>query len=105
MGLLRSFHQHTLCNALLGPISCDSPFIETREFRKGNLETWKSSSLLLAKAVTSLLPGRDPNIKTVLSIRIRIDFRRLDPDPPWECGSGTRRAKMTHRKKLRNYMF
>jgi hypothetical protein len=26
----------------------------------------------------------------------------VDPDPdPWECGSGSRRAKMTHKKEKR----
>jgi hypothetical protein len=31
----------------------------------------------------------------------------LDPDPQFECGSGPRRAKMTHknRKKSRIFMF
>ncbi len=34
-------------------------------------------------------------------------IRPMDPDPYSESGSGSRRAKMTHksRKKLRNFMF
>jgi hypothetical protein len=34
-------------------------------------------------------------------IRIRIHFRRLDPNPHWEYGSGSRRVriKMTHKMK------
>ncbi len=27
---------------------------------------------------------------------IRVDFCRLDPDLHWECGSGSRRAKVTY---------
>jgi hypothetical protein len=36
--------------------------------------------------------------------RIRIHFGQLDPDPHWEYGSGSRRAKMTH-KRLENSSF
>jgi hypothetical protein len=36
----------------------------------------------------------------VFLIRIRIDFGRLDPDLHWECGSGSRRAKITHNNVL-----
>jgi hypothetical protein len=34
-----------------------------------------------------------------LRIRIRIHVDRLDPDPHWEYGSGSRRAKMTHQSE------
>jgi hypothetical protein len=37
--------------------------------------------------------------KSELRIRIRIHFGRLDPDPHWEYGSGSRRAKMTHKSE------
>jgi hypothetical protein len=45
-----------------------------------------------------------------LRIRIRKDphkFELLDPDPHSNCGSGSRRAKMTHknRKKYKIFMF
>ncbi len=40
-------------------------------------------------------------LKPVLRIRIRINFGRLDPDPHWEYGSGSRKAKITHRKKVK----
>jgi hypothetical protein len=32
-------------------------------------------------------------------LRIRIHFGRLDPDPNWEYGSGSRRAKMNHKSE------
>ncbi len=32
--------------------------------------------------------------KAMFRIRIRIHFGRLDPDPHWEYGSGSRKAKM-----------
>jgi hypothetical protein len=35
----------------------------------------------------------------VLWIRIRISFGGLDPDSHWECVSGSRQAKMTHKKE------
>jgi hypothetical protein len=41
----------------------------------------------------------------VFLIRIRIDFGRLDPDPHRECGSGSRRAKMTHKNRKREEML
>jgi hypothetical protein len=45
-----------------------------------------------------------------IHIRIRMDphlFELLDPDQHLNCGSGSRRAKMTHknRKKSRIFMF
>jgi hypothetical protein len=39
------------------------------------------------------------SFKTVLRIPIRIHFSRLDPDPHWEYGSGSRRAKMNHKSE------
>ncbi len=46
---------------------------------------------------------RRPN--PVFRIRIRIHFSWLDPDPNWECRSksGSRRAKITHKKG--NFLF
>jgi hypothetical protein len=35
----------------------------------------------------------------VLWIRIRFHFGRLDPDPHWENGSGSRRAEMTQKSE------
>jgi hypothetical protein len=32
-------------------------------------------------------------------VQIRINFSRLDPDPHWEYGYGSRRAKMTHKSE------
>jgi hypothetical protein len=37
--------------------------------------------------------------KSVLWIRIRIHFGRPDPNPRWEYGSGSRRAKITHKSE------
>ncbi len=34
---------------------------------------------------------------------IRIDFSRLELDPQWECGSGSRMAKQTNKKKVKNF--
>jgi hypothetical protein len=37
--------------------------------------------------------------------RVRINFDRLDPDTLWKCGTGSERAKMTHknREQRRNF--
>ncbi len=38
-------------------------------------------------------------MRPVSRIRIRIHFGWLDPDPHWQHGSGSRRAKMTHKSE------
>jgi hypothetical protein len=45
----------------------------------------------------------DPS--AVLRIRIRIHFGQLDPDPHWEYGSGSRRAKITHKREEKKFKF
>jgi hypothetical protein len=37
--------------------------------------------------------------RPLLWIRISIHFGRLDPDQHWERGSGSRRAKITHKSE------
>jgi hypothetical protein len=54
--------------------------------------------------------GKKSRSGSGLRIRIIMDphyFELLDPDPHSNCGSGSRRAKMTHKniKKYRIFMF
>jgi hypothetical protein len=63
-----------------------------------------------------LVRGEDPRIRIrtkmsrIPNTASRDPFELLDPDPHFECGSGSRRAKMTHKYRksfevLKCWMF